>query len=182
VPRFDLPEHGTRASLMWYYRNAHAGLRELRRRLPTTGAGVSPFAYMTQDELKEAFEQLLNELDRQTTLCLVSCYEGMLRVDALNRVGRKLKDPVSRAMRRRGMHWLARKASVTHLIDLWLAHAEGVEAHRIGTFKPLLQRRHWLAHGRYWDDSRLPPASPELAERMAEEFFACLPDFPAIAR
>lgn len=78
-----------------------------------------------------------------------SAMEAAFRVDYLERVYQRRKDPFSRACRALYARFGHRVPLERELLQLWLT--EGAAApdfirHLIGA----LRVRHWLAHGRYW--------------------------------
>lgn len=107
------------------------------------------FVSYTRQEFEQEFDKSRDELEKLFSLDLLSCVEASCRVDYLNRLGKKLKDPVSRAMRSLNLSD-PRKASLEeHILSTW----QNVGAYRNGymsEIKRAFKYRHWLAHGRYW--------------------------------
>lgn len=91
----------------------------------------------------------LRELDYASALTTMSSVEATLRIDYLQRVYRRCRDPLSRAMRRLHQDKAHRVRLESDLIFLWKAEL----AMRDAMLKSLIEAfkyRHWLAHGRYW--------------------------------
>lgn len=139
--------------------------------------GIPPsFLGLTADEADAAIISLRAEIDRQMSLALIAAFEATLRIDCFNRIHRKLKSgigPKVSAHRRE----FAFNARLEDILDLWKEF--GVDKHKVGDFKKLLERRHWLAHGRYWDDRTILDVNPNVVRQVADTLFKALDDFPA---
>ena len=107
------------------------------------------FADEPQAAMLEHRRQQLSEADREVSLTLLASIEAALRVDFLERVYLRKKDPLSRAYRR--MHQVkgARASLEDDILPLWLA-LSSVSPMLIGELRGAFKYRHWLAHGRYW--------------------------------
>lgn len=107
------------------------------------------FATASTTEITQTLARTLREIDRASILSLLAAVEAAFRVDYLERVYRKRKDPISRACR--ALH--ARKAQAVRLdedlLTLWLRHGQAAPGF-VADVRGALQVRHWLAHGRYW--------------------------------
>lgn len=101
------------------------------------------------EEVAEALNMALREIDRSAILALLAAIEAAFRVDYLNRVYRRRKDSFSRACRVLYSQVGHRAKLEKKLFKLWLTEGAASPCfiqHLIGAF----QVRHWLAHGRYW--------------------------------
>ena len=111
------------------------------------------FFAMSVDEVDDFFEERLKEADKQTCLFLVASAEAALRVDFLQRVYDRKKDPVSRAFRDTYKIACDRSRLKVRLeediLDIWAERVPHTKGH-VGDFRGALNYRHWLAHGRYW--------------------------------
>lgn len=106
------------------------------------------FSYSMQEFEKE-FTESRNELEKVFSLDLLSCVEASCRVDYFNRLGKKLKDPVSKAMRALKLSD-PRKASLEdHILFIW-QNTGSYRNSYMSEIKRAFKYRHWLAHGRYW--------------------------------
>jgi hypothetical protein len=101
------------------------------------------------EELAEAMALALREVDRSAILLLLAAIEAAFRVDYLNRVYQRRKDPFSRACRELYARVGQRAKLEQELFKLWLTEGAAnprFVQHLVGAFRV----RHWLAHGRYW--------------------------------
>lgn len=102
-----------------------------------------------EDEVAEALAVTLREIDRAAILALLAAMEAAFRVDYLERVYQRRKDPFSRACRALYARLGHRVPLERELLKLWLT--EGAAAPDfIRHLSGALRVRHWLAHGRYW--------------------------------
>jgi hypothetical protein len=134
---------------------------------------------MTTDEFDQSLSELRRELDHQVVLMLTASYEAIFQTDLQERIKRRKKDDLSKALRswwkdsrRRHEKWI----DLASLLDVW----KRTTGHRqvIGKMKSLLLFRHWLAHGRYWvDKSGLGYADPLEAWQIGRAVFDVLPGF-----
>ena len=145
--------------LEWYNYQAEILGREKTRVLAELRSGVIPsdsrFFTMNRDDIEDFFNLHRNELDFLAMLDLMSAAEASLRLDYLSRVGKRLKDPVSRCFRA-----INKKLSQSmgpgairledDILDTWASQEPGTRSW-VSDFKAALKLRHWLAHGRYWN-------------------------------
>ena len=134
---------------------------------------------MSRGELDDVLTRMLEELDAQVVLTLVASAEGTLRVDFDARVRRKTRDtvrPLFKDLRDR----YADRVALDDILAAWKEKSGNVE--RVGRFKQLVLRRHWLAHGRYWSDKSGVAPDPIQAQLVIDDLFQSLtqlfPDFP----
>ena len=123
------------------------------------------FFGMTPAEIRAELRKSSKELEREVTLALTASFEAMIRIDYMSRSKGKKKDAISVAYREL---WSKhnRNARLEDILDTW--KEEACEAHKVGKLKQLLQYRHWLAHGRYWDEVQ-PIFDPLSALLVAQE-------------
>jgi hypothetical protein len=110
---------------------------------------------MTPAEIEDFFTRHRNELDFLAMLDLMSAAEAVIRLDYLNRVAKRLKDPISKSFKTINKNLSttnkADKVSLEeHILDTWAAVAPATK-NSVSDFKAALKIRHWLAHGRYWN-------------------------------
>jgi hypothetical protein len=110
-----------------------------------------------EDEVAQTLAVTLREVDRSAILSLLAAMEAAFRVDYLERVYERRRDPFSRACRALYVRVGHRVSLEQELLKLWLT--EGAAApdfirHLVGAFR----LRHWLAHGRYWSPRRAATA------------------------
>lgn len=130
----------------------------------------------TEIEVQEYFDEVLDELDIETSFFLLASIEAEIRTDFLRRVYERRKDPVSRRFREtyKGVACAHDKAKVRleeDILDPW-AQLEPEARQFIGDLKGALKYRNWLAHGRYWIPKlgRLT-YDPSALVRLATDFF-----------
>src|SRR5262249_46653377 len=102
----------------------------------------------TLEEVKEFFDAQRSRLDLLVMFELLATTEAILRLDFINRVEARKKDPLSRHFRR------LKKATGEKIRldeDILQAFKDHVSASSpIGNLRGVLRLRHWLAHGRHW--------------------------------
>ncbi len=172
IAKRDMPE-AIELSYMRFKESISALSRNLRnsKNIPDSFRGLSI------GEAEDALIQLRTEADRQSTLVLLAAFEALLRVDCFNRIKRKSKSGIGPIMRKKGVG-LNDRLRLDDLLDLW--QVAGLTQHSVSNFKRALKRRHWLAHGRYWDDSKLVGLDPEDVRAIADGLFSQIPDFPLL--
>jgi hypothetical protein len=178
----------TPLDIMRYYRRCLEALAALERTIwPSlhTGTleGTSQFVGMTSDEFDAALVELRMELDYQVVMMLTASFEAILQADLQDRVKRKRKDPLSKALRqwwKKSRHGDERWIHMEELLDVWKRTVAG-HGRTIGRLRSLVLFRHWLAHGRYWPDrSGLGKVDPFVAWQIGEKVFALLPGLPSL--
>jgi len=107
------------------------------------------FAVASRTEVNEALAETLREIDRASLLALLAAIEAAFRVDYLERVYKKRKDPVSRVCRKIYKEKAHRVSLTEDLFSLWRNHGSA-SPRFIEDLQGAFQVRHWLAHGRYW--------------------------------
>ncbi len=158
----------------------HRRLVEVLRLAPTiTADAKSAFFGLTPDELDDVLRRARQELDDQVVLALVASAEATIRTDFDERLLRKTKC----ALRPRFKELRDRHADRVPLDDVLEAcKDEAASTDRIGRFRQLVQRRHWLAHGRYWTDKSGVAPDPGQAQLVIEDMLAAFtlvaPGFP----
>jgi hypothetical protein len=144
--------------LEWYEFQVEVLGREKERVIAELLTSVVPadsrFFGMSRAEIDDFFDVHRSELDFVVILDLMSAAEAAIRLDYLDRVGKRRKDPVSKHFREI-YRKLSRKKSADkvsleeHILDTWTTHDAETRV-PISDFKGALKLRHWLAHGRYW--------------------------------
>jgi hypothetical protein len=174
-----------------YYRRSLESLNLLKRQVLAAlvdgqaidAALTAPFRSMTPMEVDSAIGQLRDELHHEVVLMLVAAFEATLQTDLQARLSRKGKCGASKHFRKlwysrpkpRGAdEWVRTEA----ILDVWKRVVIG-KAEIIGNFKQLVMFRHWLAHGRYWNQkSGLPDdLDPFDAWERGKALFDVLPGF-----
>jgi hypothetical protein len=168
------------AAILAHHRRCAEALNALRAVLLTGVPPESRFAGMNPDEQDRALAEMQREMDTQTTLLLAASFEAVFQVDLHTRVSERRKDPLSKQLRKL---WQRRRLSgrleVEELLEFW--KKETGRRREIGELKQLIQYRHWLAHGRYWQQqSGLTAIDPLEAWQRGRAVFGVLPGFPRL--
>lgn len=116
------------------------------------GLSTSRYVGKTREELDADFAYQAAELGQVTMLGMLACAEAALRVDFIEKVSNKRKDPVSRGFwnvyHAQGMEKIRLDEDI---LDTWRDRGGESRIKRaVAEFKGALGLRHWLAHGRYW--------------------------------
>ncbi len=164
-------------ALIWtYYRRAVVALTSLRNDPAVRTQADGPFFGMLMGDFETALAEMRAELDTQVTLALVASFEAVIRLDFEDRCTRRLKDAVSKGLRKlRDAH--GKQVGLEDILNIWTdKHGTPHVIKPItGNFKQLIRFRHWLAHGRYWDQTSGIDPTPEDALVIGEALFEALP-------
>lgn len=147
--------------------------------LPTALVGAA-----SDDEIAEHFDACLRELELSTVLWLVTACEGRLRVDLRSRIKDKdlLATRLQMARASRPKEFLV-PLEDEGIFDAWkdFIRAEvpnplqDQAVNAMGSVKPLIDVRHWLAHGRYWQSKvDVGAQTPATVRKTIQKFFAAL--------
>lgn len=109
---------------------------------------LSVFAGYSEQELAAELNGKLVELQHSSSLAVFAAIEAAFMLDAYQRVRRRRKDPLSRALRKMDKR-KSRLNLEQDIIGVWRNHG-AIPLHKLGEFAGALNYRHWLAHGRYW--------------------------------
>jgi hypothetical protein len=149
--------------LEWYVFQVEVLGREKARVLNELASAAFPsdsrFFEMGNKEIEDFFHLHKNELDFVTMLVMMAAAEATVRLDFMERVDRRWRDAVSKAFK--AIHKdLSKKDAADRvrleedILDTCAATDERTKG-PIGDFKGALKLRHWLAHGRYWNDVQM---------------------------
>ncbi|MFA6220945.1 MAG: hypothetical protein WC647_01385 [Desulfomonilaceae bacterium] len=116
---------------------------------PANGYYDQKFAGCSATELESELQACLEEIDRTSTLSVLSAIEAIFRIDYLERCYTKKKDPISRVFRQLYKEEGPRVSFEKHILSVWEREATGASI-IIARLKNVFKYRHWLAHGRYW--------------------------------
>jgi hypothetical protein len=129
----------TEAALKDYYH-----FSETRTLLPAKFLGYS------EDELLAEFHKRIEELEKTSSLTLLSSLEAKFRMDYLERCYQKKKDKLSRDFRLLHKKKANRASLEEDILERWKKHYPE-HSYLISELIGALKYRHWLAHGRYWE-------------------------------
>ncbi|MFZ0705691.1 MAG: hypothetical protein WAM71_08830 [Candidatus Korobacteraceae bacterium] len=91
------------------------------------------------------------ETDLRSTLILLAAMEGLFRVDYEDRSRRRLRDPLSRALRELHKEYGSKARLDEDILEKWKLHGPELPGRTlIGELRGALNFRNWLAHGRYY--------------------------------
>ena len=166
-------------SYIWeWYQVSEKAMRGERKRVLdalTTDRDVEDFFVgMTGEDVDGYFQEYKRELEFLVCFDIISAAEGYLRLGYLNRVYKRLKDPVSRKFRALYKHSGPR---IRLNEDILGALAEEYPSYKmaIGQFRGILGLRDWLAHGRFWEPKFGRQYTPEDAFEVVEQLFEIMP-------
>jgi len=106
------------------------------------------FKAFTVDDVDKYFSDSKQELENLVCFNLISATEAKLRVDYTIRVKEKDKSGIGRIFRDFHKRKGKRISLEEHIIEVWKKET-GEKI--FGDFLGILNFRHWLAHGRYWN-------------------------------
>ncbi len=161
LPPLD-PEIGERQTLdeirNWYRGMVEALVdqRAAVMRAIQNGTPVAArFLGLTQAGIDAYFDAQRQELDRLATLNLVASAEASIKDDYFHRVGKQLKDSLSRAYQQWYRDLSAPKKRRPDfdeggILDV-LKDAQVMNNHIVGNYRECLRPRHWVGHGRNWE-------------------------------
>ena len=143
--------------------------------IPTDLLFLAPY------EIDASLNNKLDHLSAAASLQLFTAFEGSLRFDTTKRqrkarVGKDLKNII----RRKNL----KDISVIDIINCW-CNRYSIDKRTFSVMKGLFRYRHWLAHGRYWDNIGVPVSksaiTPEyiysIMRDCFDEFNCHEPDF-----
>lgn len=107
------------------------------------------FAGYKPNEVTAELRSRRNELDRNSTMSLLSAVEAAFRIDYLQRCYQKKKDNVSREFWEIYKEKETRASLKDDIFEVWKNNTAG-STRLIGELRGAFKFRHWLAHGRYW--------------------------------
>ena len=122
---------------------AYYGIEEQREFLPAKFMSYSP------EEVSIEFRARIDELERTSSLTLLSSLEAKLRIDYLTRCYQKGKDDLSKDFRTLYKQKSHRASLEENILETWKQHYPENKL-LISELLGALKYRHWLAHGRYW--------------------------------
>jgi len=109
----------------------------------------------SRGSLPARFLGYIEELEKTSSLTLLSFLEAIFRVDYLTRCYRKEKDDLSRKFRVIYKKKANRASLENDILEIWKKHCYDSEKREylnlISELIGTLKYRHWLAHGRYWE-------------------------------
>lgn len=107
------------------------------------------FISYSAKEVSTEFHARIDELERTSSLTLLSSLEAKLRIDYLKRCYQKAKDDLSKDFRTIYKQKSHRASLEEDILETWKKHYPENKL-LISELLGALKYRHWLAHGRYW--------------------------------
>ncbi|OHB78592.1 MAG: hypothetical protein A2Z25_18965 [Planctomycetes bacterium RBG_16_55_9] len=141
-------QHQEISQIEVYYTDITEATREYFE--PRTETLSERFLGYTISELNAERDERLEELDRTTSLSILSAIEAAFRIDYLQRCYQKKKDPLSRVFFK--IHKLkgSNASFEDDILSAWKENSFGANK-VLSDIKGAFKYRHWLAHGRYWE-------------------------------
>ena len=107
------------------------------------------FPLLTKEEILNRQKEILKELELNIIFMLLSSIEAWIRVDYEYRVRKRLKDELSRELRKIDKRLnKPYQISIEKLCDIYKKYC--TRKSLFSELKSAFKLRHWLAHGRYW--------------------------------
>lgn len=136
---------------------------------------MSGSMHLSSAEVRDMFENYLDELDRMIMLDLFTALEGRVRADFDDRVRRRKKDALSQhycALEKSGK-FLNGRVPLETLAEAWKQHLSICKNH-IGNIRGAWYYRNWLAHGRWWVFKQNPTPDVENLRVDIKKLLECL--------
>ncbi|NHK97306.1 hypothetical protein [Rubrivivax benzoatilyticus] len=124
--------------------------KALRSHYLTSPASNPNFFGYTYHELREELTARLEEEGRMMAMSVLAAIEAAFRVDYLQRVYERKKDPLSREFRRIYKKKGPRAGLEEEILEGWKNETQ-IPPRLISDLRSAFRFRHWLAHGRYWN-------------------------------
>jgi hypothetical protein len=130
----------------------HADLIASLRLFFSSGAPsfATRFLGYSAQQVASDLDSRIAEIDMAYSMTILAALEGRLRTDYLQRSYRRLRDPLSKALRRLHDERDNRAGLDDEILSIWKDHTTGLDR-LIGDLRGAFKYRHWLAHGRYWE-------------------------------
>jgi hypothetical protein len=126
--------------------------------------------------LDDVREKSIAELNFTSSLSVLSSVEAAIRVDYLQRVYGRWRDPLSREMKVLYQEKANKARLEDELIGLWRS-CTGVSSALLGEVIGAIKYRHWLAHGRYWTPKLGRRYDYETVYDIAQEFLDAMYEY-----
>lgn len=129
-----------------HYRDVEEALRGLYF---ASAASNPRFVGYTRGELQDELADRLEEEGQMLAMSVLAAVEAAFRIDYLQRVYERKKDPLSRAFRLLHKRKGTRAGLEDDILEAWRQNT-GIPTSLISDLRSAFRFRHWLAHGRYW--------------------------------
>jgi len=129
-----------------YHEDAVSSLRYYFTEAPSSFAR---FFDSTPQELTGELKQRIKETDLRSILVTLATLEAGFRIDYEVRCSKRLKDNLSRALRKLYKARQERVSLDEDIFEAWKTHVAESKT-LISDLRTAFRLRHWLAHGRYW--------------------------------
>ena len=138
-----------------WYEDQKEALRDFRNKiinvLMTAPHNVNnKFVTLTLDEINDYFDYSEEELEHLVSFDLISATEGILRTDFYKKVFDKDKSALGREFRNIYKQKVNKISLEEDIIESW-KNINIATKSEFSSLLGLLNYRHWLAHGRYWN-------------------------------
>ncbi len=138
------------------YIHSRLALTRLERTIKTRPDDINElqdFLGMTENEARQYFQKLQDELETAYVFKIVSAMEAVFRQDFNKRVRkRKLSQEPNKSFKKifKKKATLSRVHLKEDILEIWKKKVHGVHKPTISKFYELINYRHWIAHGQYW--------------------------------
>jgi len=117
-------------------------------------AGVpasSRYRDVSVEDVRIIAGKLKTELELQCVMSLAASIEATFQVDLRTRVRNRLNNDASNRLRRlwKQTRTMRRRIEFEQILEAWKKSIAGI-TRATGSLKQVLEFRHWIAHGRYW--------------------------------
>jgi len=111
------------------------------------------YAYLASEISTELMERIA-ETEMRSVLVILARVEAAFRRDYKARATSKNSDPISIAFRKLYNEKGERVRLEDEILDVWRAQLQPASRQSISDLRGMLKYRHWLAHGRHWNQGR----------------------------
>lgn len=157
------------------------GINDLENALASFNLESVRFA--SPDEIRNFYDKLIDELENLVKLDFLSSAEGHIRYDFATRINNSNQHPITSTFSRllAASRYGAGGVEFKKILDAWVQHHPGntdMEG-KISTYKAVLDLRHWLAHGRWWNlSSGLPTHTVEDIHQISNDVLKAMGLYP----
>lgn len=130
-----------------YYNDVESALRLFFS--PASPSYNVRFPGSKPSDIKIELDRRLSELDRSTTMSILTAVEAAFRIDYIQRCDQKKKDAVSQSFWELYQKQKTRVSLEDDIFEVWKNNTTG-SGKLIADLRGAFKFRHWMAHGRYW--------------------------------
>lgn len=116
---------------------------------------ISLFGTFTKQEIRAELDQQLAEAEHDSCLALLAALEAVFQLDFKRRVASKGNDEPAKEFKRLAIYYGKRSKRVPfdeRILETW-KQSGLIGGSLISEIRTAFRYRHWLAHGRYWQQT-----------------------------